>query len=115
MNYILEDNITSNLLQDIGFKKITYTNEDENDYVYIKYLTTDIYMCISIIERSGVMALETIKVIDDNFGIPYQPFYKNEDFKIVNIVKEKYQYEIEKLTNMGIFKFNDKVLKKEMK
>ena len=115
MNYILEDNITSNLLQDVGFKKITYSNEGEYDYVYIKYLLPDIYMCVSIIERSNKFSLESIKLMDDTFGIPYKPSFEKEKYEKVNKVKEKYEYEIEKLTNMGILKSNDKVLKKEMK
>ena len=115
MEYILENNITNSLLQDVGFKKITYTNEGEYDYVYIKYLLPDIYMCISIIERSNVFSLESIRVIDDNFGIPYRPFFKKEKHEKVDKVKEKYEHEMEKLINMGIFKSNEKVLKKEMR
>lgn len=116
MEYILSNNVTKDLLINNGFREITYKDayKTEYEYIYIKSLNKRVYMSIAITLSKDKFSLSSIRIINDDLGILYKPFYSNESSIELDNIINNYNNEMNKLIDLGIFKKNEKVLKKEM-
>lgn len=116
MDYIINDSITNELLLNNGFRKVIYKNgiKKEYEYIYIKYLVGEVYMKISIYSSEDTMILDSIRIVNDIDGLPYGPFYTNVKNEKVEKIKEKFDIQMDEFVDLGIFKVNSKVLKREM-
>ena len=116
MDYVINNNVTNELLLNNGFRKVIYKNgiKKEYEYIYIKYLIDEVYMKISIYSSNDAMILDSIRIINDIDGFLYKPYYTNVNDQKVEEIKEKYDIQMNEFVNLGIFKIDSKVLKREM-
>lgn len=84
-------------------------------YFYIKFLCDEIELIIEIgINENGTLSFddyENVLLIDDDFGQPYNPFYRDTEFPFLDKVINKYNEAMDDLVKKGILV--DKVLENE--
>lgn len=114
--YILNENITYNLLINSGFIEIKTDSVDLKKFVLIKPLVLDIELHIEIFKDHNEFIFDdnnNIHVIDGAFGRHYIPFYDSEKgFDFLNKVINEYNNFMDNNINIFSKKTNKVLIKK---
>ena len=108
--YILNDNLTINILKKNNFKEGGFIKKIPfPKYYYYKKLIDDIELHIEISVNNDEIFIfndfDNIIVLDDSFCQPYTPFYESKKgFPFLNKVIIEYNNAMDELVEKGILK-----------
>lgn len=105
-HYKLNPNISIERLEELGFKSGGWMpNIESPKMMFMGLLTSDIELYIEINTNTFEFdEYENIFILDNNFGQPYYPFYKeNDDSNYVRSARDSYNRIMDSLANNGLF------------